>query len=79
MLEALLHGTTDAEDPGGSSPAALRKKLPQLRKPSTAGSALTTRFLVVASEWAHLDYSMRASRSAFRQVELLLRPFASCG
>jgi len=76
MLEALLHGTTDAEILAELSRGRLRKKLPQLRQALNSRFGAHHRFLV-GRIIAHLDYLDESIAECSQQVELLLRPFAS--
>jgi transposase len=75
MLEALLHGTTDAEILAELSRGRLRKKLPQLRQALNSRFGAHHRFLV-GRIIAHLDYLDESIAECSQQVELLLRPFA---
>jgi transposase len=76
MLEALVHGTTDAEVLAELARGKLRKKLPALRQ-ALAGRFRPHHAFLVSQLLAHVDYLDEAIVRVSEEVEGRLAPFAA--
>src|SRR2546426_87516 len=76
MLEALVHGTTDAEVLADLARGKLRKKLPALRQ-ALAGRFRPHHAFLVSQLLAHVDYLDEAIATVSEEVEGRLAPFAA--
>jgi transposase len=75
MLEALVHGTTDAEVLANLARGRLRKKLPALRE-ALAGRFRPHHAFLVSHLLAHVDYLEEAIAAVSAEVDGRLAPFA---
>ena len=75
MLEALVHGTTDAEVLANLARGRLRKKLPALRE-ALAGRFRPHHAFLVSHLLAHVDYLEEAIAAVSAEVDDRLAPFA---
>src|SRR5207245_2888854 len=76
LLEALGHGTTDAEGLADLARGKLRKKLPALRQ-ALAGRFRPHHAFLVSQLLAHVDYLDEAIATVSEEVEGRLAPFAA--
>ena len=75
MLEALVHGTTDAESLADLARGRLRKKLPALRQ-ALAGRFRPHHAFLVSQLLAHVDYLDETISAVSEEIEARLAPFA---
>jgi transposase len=75
MLEALVHGTTDAESLADLARGRLRKKLPALRQ-ALAGRFRPHHAFLVSQLLAHVDYLDETISAVNEEIEARLAPFA---